>query len=135
MNSEYSIEEMAEVLEVSKSGFHAHGGKDTRPRRRRDAELRLLIRGSFEQGRRTYGCPRIRLDLRDDGHRCGKNRVNRLMREQGLRPKQKCCFQPRTTEEAAGNRAARRVGEQTAATITGSLRTGTRRCPCRIAQA
>jgi putative transposase len=98
MREEFSIPEMAEALEVSKSGFHAHWHKAERPRRQRDAELRPLLRRAFEQSRRTYGSPRLRLDLRDAGHRCGKNRINRLMREAGLRPRQKRRFRPRTTD-------------------------------------
>jgi transposase InsO family protein len=106
MKDEFSIPEMAEALEVSRSGFHAHLRKAGRPRRQRDAELRPLLRSAFEQSRRTYGSPRLRLDLRDAGHRCGKNRINRLMREQGLRARQKRRFRPRTTDGRHGHRVA-----------------------------
>jgi len=37
-------------------------------------------------------------DLRDQGHRCGKNRIARLMREQGLHARQKRRFRPCTTD-------------------------------------
>ena len=97
---------MAEALEVSRSGFHAHGRKAERPRRRRDAELRPLLRRAFEQSQRTYGSPRLRLDLRDAGQRCGKNRINRLMREAGLRPRQKRRFRPRTTDSRHSHKIA-----------------------------
>jgi transposase InsO family protein len=106
MKDDFSIPEMAEALEVSKSGFHAHLRKAERPRRRRDAELRPLIRRSFEASRQTYGSPRLRLDLREWGHRCGKNRINRLMREAGLRPRQKRRFRPRTTDSRHDHRVA-----------------------------
>ena len=106
MKDEFSIPEMAEALEVSKSGFHAHLCKALRRCRRRDTELRALIRRSFEQSRRTYGSPRVRLDLRDAGHRCGKNRVNRLMREEGLRPRQKRRFRPHTTDSHHSHKVA-----------------------------
>jgi len=106
MKDEFSVPEMAAALAASRSGFHAHRHKAERPRRRADAELRPLLRRSFEASRRTYGCPRVRLDLRDAGHRCGKNRVNRLMREQGLRPKQKRRFRPCTTDSRHGHRVA-----------------------------
>jgi putative transposase len=106
MKEEFSIPEMAEALEVSKSGFHAHRHKQERPRRQKDAELRPLVRRSFEASRQTYGSPRLRLDLRDLGHRCGKNRINRLMRAEGLRPKQKRRFRPRTTESRHDHRVA-----------------------------
>ena len=98
MKDQHPLIEMTDALEVSKSGFLAHLAKPQRPRRQRDELLRPLIRQSFKRSRDTYGCPRIRLDLRDLGERCGKNRVARLMREQGLRAKQKRRFRPCTTD-------------------------------------
>jgi transposase InsO family protein len=80
--------------------------KAQRPRRKRDEALRPLIARSFEQSRATYGCPRIRLDLREAGMRCGKNRICRLMRQAGLRPKQKRRFRPCTTDSRHGHRIA-----------------------------
>jgi putative transposase len=106
MKEEFSIPDMAEALEVSKSGFHAHRQKPQRPRRKKDTELRPLIAKSFEESRRTYGCPRVRLDLKDLGHHCGKNRIARLMREQWLRPRQKRRFRPQTTDSRHGHRVA-----------------------------
>jgi putative transposase len=98
LQHQYSAEALAQALEVSCSGFLAHRRKAQRPRRLKDAQLRPLIRRSFAQSRNTYGCLRIRFDLADLGHRCGKNRIARLMRECGLRPRQKRRFRPRTTE-------------------------------------
>jgi transposase InsO family protein len=51
-----------------------------------------------------YGSPRITKDLRYQGHRCGKNRVARLMQENGLAARRKRAFGPSTT--VAGNGAA-----------------------------
>jgi transposase InsO family protein len=96
--AQYPADALAETLQLSHSGFAAHRRKEQRPRRRQDAHLRPLIAQSFEQSRQTYGCLRVQLDLRDLGHRCGKNRIARLMREQQLRPKQKRRFRPRTTD-------------------------------------
>ena len=95
---QYPTDVLAEALEVSESGFAAHLCKAERPRRRQDAQLRPLIAQSFEDSRRTYGSPRVRLDLQELGHRCGKNRIARLMREEQLRPKQKRRFRPHTTD-------------------------------------
>jgi transposase InsO family protein len=97
LDSQYPAEALAEALAVSESGFAAHRRKAQRPRRQRAAQLRPLIAQSFEQSRRTYGSPRVQLDLRESGERCGKNRIARLMRESGLRPKQKRRFRPVTT--------------------------------------
>jgi transposase InsO family protein len=98
LNSSFSQDELADALDVSKSGFHDHRRKASRPRRQQDAQLRPILRECFEQSRRNYGSPRLRDDLRDRGIRCGKNRVARLMREEGIRPKQKRRFRPVTTD-------------------------------------
>jgi transposase InsO family protein len=94
---EYSIGELAGTLALSASGFHAHRHKGRRRRRCEDAQLRPLLERAFLQSRRTYGSPRLRIELRELGHRCGKNRVARLMRQAGLRAKQKRRYRPRTT--------------------------------------
>ena len=39
------------------------------------------------ESRRTYGSPRIHAELKDKGHRCGRHRVARLMRENGIEAK------------------------------------------------
>ena len=57
-----------------------------------------MIGQSFAQSRKTYGCLRVRQDLQQIGQCCGKNRVLRLMRAQGLRPRQKRRFRPCTTD-------------------------------------
>jgi putative transposase len=106
MKSDYSTQELTEALAVSLSGWHAHCGKSQRPRRQKDAELCPLIARSFAASRRTYGSPRIQCDLRAAGERCGKNRINRLMRAQGLRPRQKRRWRPRTTDSRHGHRIA-----------------------------
>ena len=95
---QFSVGALSDALEVSKSGFHAHRHKARRPRPQRDAALRPLIAESFARSRKTYGALRVRADLRDLGERCGKNRIGRLMREQGLRPAQKRRFRPKTTD-------------------------------------
>lgn len=96
--NDHGVIELAEALEVAQSGFHAHRRKDRRPRRRQDALLGPLLAQAFVQSRRTYGSPRLRIALREQGHRCGKNRIARLMRQAGLRAKQKRRFRPRTTD-------------------------------------
>jgi putative transposase len=98
LRTHYPAGALSDALEVSKSGFHAHRHKPGRPRRQRDAQLRPLIAQSFTHSRRTYGSPRVHADLRALGQCCGKNRVARLMRDQGLCARQKRRFKPRTTD-------------------------------------
>ena len=98
LHANYPVGALADALEVSKSGFYAHRRKPLRPRRQRDAQLAPLIAESFTRSRGTYGSPRVLADLCARGERCGKNRVARLLRAQGLRARQKRRFRPRTTE-------------------------------------
>lgn len=98
LRTDFDIEELAQALEVTSSGFHAHQRKDAGRRARQDKELIEKIQPIFLESRRTYGSPRITAQLRRDGERCGKNRVARLMRENRLRARQKRRFVPRTTD-------------------------------------
>jgi putative transposase len=56
-----------------------------------------MIKPIFERSRQTYGSPRLCAALRAQGERCGKNRINRLLRQNGLQVRQKRRFRPRTT--------------------------------------
>ena len=116
LTPEYSTDALAAALEVSESGFAAHRRKARRPRRQHDEQLRPLILQSFEQSRHTYGCLRVRLDLQDRGQHCGKNRIARLMRESGLRPRQKRRFRPRTPDSRHPQAHRRKLAGQGAHT-------------------
>lgn len=100
MKSDYPLAELAEALTVSRSGFHAHQHKDKGTRRQQDKELAPLLESLFKQSRKTYGSPRLTHALRQAGQRCGKNRVLRLMRDGGLRPRQKRRFRPPQTTDS-----------------------------------
>jgi putative transposase len=106
LHPHFSVGALADALEVSKSGFHAHRRKPLRARRQRDAQLHPLIAQSFERSRQTYGCRRVRADLQALGQPCGKNRLCRLMRQQRLVPRQKRRFRPATTDSRHGHQIA-----------------------------
>lgn len=92
------IKLLCQTLGVSRTGYYAHRHKPHRPRRVQDQKLVEQITPIFHASRRTYGSPRVQTALRRAGARCGKNRVARLMREQGLRARQKRRFRPQTTQ-------------------------------------
>jgi transposase InsO family protein len=102
LKADYQVEELAQTLEVSPSGFYAHQHKPEGVRAQADQELAGYIKTVFQQSRRTYGSPRLAAALRRDGHRCGKNRVARLMRQNQLKARQKRRFVPRTTQSDHG---------------------------------
>lgn len=97
---------ICEVLGVSRSGYYAHRHKPQGVRHRQDTLLRGVLARCFRDSRHTYGSPRLRADLRALGHRVGRRRISRLMREQGLRPKQKLRFVPKTTDSRHGRPVA-----------------------------
>ncbi len=80
--------------------------KDLRPRRCQDQLLAPIIHRAFGESRSTDGTTRRRYDLDDLGHRCGRHRIGRLMRVQGLKALQKGRFVPRTTDSSHGPKPA-----------------------------
>jgi putative transposase len=94
----YALDQLLATLEVSKSGLYAHRRKAQAPRRQKDQQLLKMIRPIFKQSRQTYGSPRLCAALRAQGVRIGKNRIARLMRQSGLRVRQKRRFRPATTQ-------------------------------------
>jgi putative transposase len=73
------------VLGVSASGFYEWRGRPPSARQRADEQLTAMIRQIHEQSRGSYGSPRVHADLRLGlDVRCGRKRVERLMRSAGL---------------------------------------------------
>lgn len=65
---------------MAPSGFYKWLQKPISDRAIEDQRLLGLIRDSYEASGKIYGSPRVFLDLREIGERCGKHRVARLMR-------------------------------------------------------
>ena len=75
---------MCQVLGVSVSGYYAWCRRPTSAHARRDEQLRVRIRASFEASKHRYGSPRVHRDLREEGQAVSRKRVIRLMQEDGL---------------------------------------------------
>lgn len=78
---------MCRVLSVTRSQYYAHLQQGLTKRRREDQALLPQIEAAFEESDKTYGAKRITKELHEQGHRVGKNRVWRLMRENNLHVK------------------------------------------------
>ena len=76
---------MCEALGVSRSGFHAWLTRAPSQRARDDNEIGARVRASHIGSYRTYGARRVWHDLLAEGISCGLHRIERLMRQQGLR--------------------------------------------------
>ena len=70
---------------VTRAGYYAWRGRGESPRRGQDRGVLSTIRAVFDGSRGTYGSPRIHQALRAAGTRISRRRVERLMREGGLR--------------------------------------------------
>jgi transposase InsO family protein len=80
----YPMRILCRVLRVSRSGYYAWLNRKPSARKLEDERLRPKVVEAFEIGRGTYGSPRIRDELIDQGFEIGRKRVARLMREMGL---------------------------------------------------
>ena len=80
----YSVSELCHALEVSTSGYYAWCKREKSQRHLDDERFLELIKSIFKASRETYGSPRIFEALKELGHKIGKNRVTRIMKENGL---------------------------------------------------
>jgi putative transposase len=76
---------LCRMLGVSRSGYYAWRSRPPSMRSRQDATLTAKIHEIHRRSREIYGSPRVHAELRALGTRCGRKRVERLMRQAGLR--------------------------------------------------
>jgi len=81
----WPVDVLCEALGVSRSGFYAWRTRPPSTRARTDAAMLVTIRTSFVLSDSTYGARRMLDDVRDAGHVCGRQRVERLMKAAALR--------------------------------------------------
>lgn len=86
---EFDITIMCRLLAVSRSGYYAWRQRQPSAREMADIQLLEEIKKIFATSGETYGSPRIHIELRAEGIRCSRKRVERLMRENGLKVGQK----------------------------------------------
>jgi putative transposase len=103
--ADYPVSRMCSLLSVSQSGYHAFKQRTLSMRRRQDMVLSARVHMAFRLSHETYGSPRMVHELREQGFAVGRRRIARLMRESGLKARQKRKF-TRTTDSAHGFPAA-----------------------------
>jgi transposase InsO family protein len=82
--AEHSISTLCRVLEVTRQGYYQFEGRDSAERIERERELGASVRAVFERSRGTYGSPRVLAQLKREGVRASKRRIERTMRGLGL---------------------------------------------------
>ncbi len=98
-SSGFSVERMAAVLNVSRSGFYAWL---SRPRSRRAEEnirLDVEIKSVYERSQGRYGSVKITRELLKRGKKYGRNRVASRMRKMGVASKVRRKFKATTNSK------------------------------------
>ncbi len=85
----YPREILCHVMAVSPSGFASWKRGTTRRKRLTDTQLLTLIRAIHRRVKGAYGSPRMFAELKDAGYPVSRTRVERLMRENGIRARHK----------------------------------------------
>ena len=82
---QYPVSMMSRVLRVSRSGYYAWRVRPESHRAQTDRQLTRVIRRLHADSKGVYGSPKMAVELKDEGFRCGRHKVARLMRIAGLR--------------------------------------------------
>jgi transposase InsO family protein len=100
MSGDHAIDQLCDAFDVSRSGYYdwRKRREEPGPRAVEDAALRPRIAAIHREHDGTYGSPRIQRELAHAGLRHGRNRIARLMREQGLAGEQNPHFKVVTTD-------------------------------------
>jgi putative transposase len=82
--AEFRLRSLCRVLGVSRSGYYAWRQRLTPRQAERNDALLVHIRAAYQRGRQAYGSPRVHQELVQQGIPCGRHRVARLMRREGI---------------------------------------------------
>ena len=82
--NQYSVTKMAKIFGVSRSGYYAWEKRKPSRHEKDDNYFAELIKEIFGDHFGRYGSPRIWVELKANGYRISRKRVERLMREQEL---------------------------------------------------
>jgi len=78
---------MCRALEVSAAGYYAWRTRQPSARAAENERLVEQIKAAYTESRGQYGSPKVYRKLRRDGEAVNHKRVERLMRDHGLRAK------------------------------------------------
>ena len=81
----YGVEPVCRTLGVSASAYYQRAGGERSERSLEDERLLARIRTVHKENFECYGYPRVWHELQRQGERVGRDRVARLMRQEGIR--------------------------------------------------
>ena len=89
---EFSKLLMCRIFTVSRSGYYTWKRRSQSPREIENGRLLKKIQTVHKKSRKTYGSPRVHMQLVLQGEACSRGRVERLMSQNGIRAKVKRKF-------------------------------------------
>ncbi len=98
LSGKHSISELCDLLGVARSGYYVWSKGAKSANQKLNSVLVERIRALFQKHRKRYGSPRMTQVLRKEGKVCNHKRIERLMRQAGLRARLRKRFKPKTTE-------------------------------------
>jgi putative transposase len=101
-SGEYPVRRMCGVLGVPPSSYYAWRKRPASGHQQANQRLVEQIRRAHAESRGTYGSPRVHQWLRHRGVACGRHRVARLMRLNGIVAGRAPRRRPMTTQRRAG---------------------------------
>ena len=81
----WPVRVMCDALSVSPSGYYAWRSRAESPRKIANRELLGDIQRVHARHRERYGAPRIHAELRAEGQTVSRKRIERVMRQHGIR--------------------------------------------------
>lgn len=109
--AEFTVAAMCRLYAVSRQGYYAYVRSLDSPRLRSELDLQERIRAIHAEADGNYGSPRVLRELRRQGARVGKRRVEATMRALGLcgtpRRRHKATTRPNAAHPAESNHLAR----------------------------
>jgi putative transposase len=100
LSKDHAVRDLCEFLGVSRGGYYAWREEKESARDQANREVLRQIKEVFQAKRERYGSPRITEELRRSGRLCNHKRVERLMREEGLKARSSKRRKVRTTQSA-----------------------------------
>ena len=85
LSKNYPVGPLCQAAQVARSGYYSWLKGQEPAREVANGQLVEQIKTIYEAKRGTYGSPRITHELRRAGQKCNHKRVERLMRQQGLK--------------------------------------------------
>lgn len=103
---DYPVRLLCQLVQVPASGYYAWQQLQQQAVRKPEPAWETALVKVFGVHKRCYGTRRLRVELRRNGYRVGRQRLRTAMRRRGLHALQPKAFTPRTTDSTHGLRCA-----------------------------